>query len=212
MFRSEAARSVLRVTNERLESPRARLFAALDLPDDIREEVVAWQRVELVDPSLRVSKPDNLHITLVFLGYQRERDVEPISELIQTLQSPAPRLRFEPEPVPKGGSKARPSLFALDAPSEGAVALQAELEAGLVRAGFHKPEKRPFWPHLTVARVKPESRGSRRPAEIRTRPGSLPESVVRTFDSVRVSLYRSNLRPQGAEYLRLASTELKKVS
>ncbi len=200
------------MTTERLKSPRARLFAALDLPDDVRREIVAWQRIELVDPSLRVSKPDNLHVTLVFLGYQRERDVEAISELISALQSPAPKLRFEPEPVPKGRSKAHPSLFALAAPSEGAVALQAELEASLVDAGFHKPEKRPFWPHVTVARVKPESGGSRRPAEVRKRPGNLPESVVRTFDSVRVSLYRSNLRPQGAEYQRLASKELKKVS
>ena len=197
------------MTKERLKSPRARLFVALDLPDEIREEVVAWQQRELVDPALRVVPAQNLHITLVFLDWQAERDIEPIAELLQNLPLAAPRLRFEPEPVGKGSSRRRPSLFALDAPSEGAVAVHEEIAGRLVAAGFYERENRPFWSHVTVARVKGERRGSRKPRAVETFPGPLPERLtVHPFDAVRVSLYRSNLRPQGAEYVLLAQTEL----
>jgi 2'-5' RNA ligase len=197
------------VAKERLKSPRARLFVALDLPDDVRGEIVAWQQRELTDEALRPTAPENLHVTLAFLGYQRERDIEAIAKLVAATRAPAPRMRLAPEPVTKGRSRKRPSLIALDAPSEEAVALQAELETSLVDAGFYEPEKRAFWPHVSVARVRPERRGSKRPMEVTRMPGPFGEGDVRTFDSVRISLYRSNLRPQGAEYLRLASTDLK---
>ena len=76
--------------------------------------------------------------------------------------------------------------------------------------GFYKPEKRPFWPHLTVARVKPEKRGSRKPALVESPPGPLPEhTFLRPVPLVRLILFRSHLRPQGAEYIPLAEKNLK---
>ena len=36
----------------------------------------------------------------------------------------------------------------------------------------------------------------------------LPDGLVRTFDSVRMALYRSILRPTGAEYIPLATCDL----
>ena len=38
------------MARERLKSPRARLFVALDLPDAIRDGLVAWGERELTDP------------------------------------------------------------------------------------------------------------------------------------------------------------------
>jgi 2'-5' RNA ligase len=78
----------------------------------------------------------------------------------------------------------------------------------LAEAGFYEPEARPWWPHITVARVRPEERGSRRPALLDKPPRTLPEGTEQVFDSVRMSLYRSYLRPQGSEYVSLASLEL----
>ena len=102
-----------------------------------------------------------------------------------------------------------PRLFALPVESPQAVALQADLASRLVSERFYEPEKRPFWPHLTVARVRPESRGSRRPRRVEKPPGLLPERLgERTFESVRVSLYRSELKLQGAQYTPLAHVDL----
>ncbi|MDP9189721.1 MAG: RNA 2',3'-cyclic phosphodiesterase, partial [Actinomycetota bacterium] len=151
------------MSKERLKSPRARLFVALELPAELREAVAGWQR-GFDDPALRPVRAESLHMTLVFLGYRPEKEIDAIAAAaFGGVDGPAPRLEIEPVPVgvPRGK---RPRLFALDTPSPQAEALQRQVEAGLVAARFHEPEKRPFWPHLTVARVRPEKRGGRKPA------------------------------------------------
>jgi len=194
------------MAKERLKSPRARLFVALDLPDDVRGGIVRWQRAELTDEALRVVGPQNLHITLAFLGYLPEKAIGPVAEIVNAVAGPAPRIELAAEPVRK--PKGRPRMFALDAQSEATVALQADLERELVSRRLYKPEKRPFWSHLTVARVRPEKRGSKRPARVERVPEPLPEALCEPFDSVRCTLYRSTLRPQGAEYAPLAQVAL----
>src|SRR5919197_5563873 len=134
------------MTKERPKSPRARLFVALDLPERVREELVAWQREALTDPALRPVAAAALHVTLCFLAYQAERDIERIAE---TMRSAGPRpvpARFKEEPVAVPPS--RPRLFAVDTESEGAVVLQAELSDRLEAKRFYRPEKRSFWPHV----------------------------------------------------------------
>jgi 2'-5' RNA ligase len=196
------------VAKERLKSPRVRLFVALDLPDEVRDAIVQWQREELADEALRLVPPASLHITLVFLGYHPERRIEEIATAATAVDAVAPRMELNPEPV--GKPSRRPRLYALDAPSEEAVALQAEVERNLVEGRFYEPEKRPWWPHVTVARAKPEGRGSKKPARVRQAPGPLPGPVERVFYPVRLTLYRSNLRPQGAEYVPVAERALKR--
>jgi len=195
------------VAKERLKSPLARLFVALDLPQDVRAGIVDWQRTALSDPALRMVRPEALHITLVFLGYQAEKDVKAIAKagLIKGLEAPAVELLAEPLGIPKGK---RPRLIALGANSDDTSALQNRVEEGLVEAGFYEPEKRAFWPHLTVARVKPEAPRSRKPALIRTQPHPLPEHMFRFFRPTRLVLFKSHLRRTGAEYEALAELEL----
>jgi 2'-5' RNA ligase len=119
---------------------------------------------------------------------------------------PAPWVELlDPEQRPPRG---RARLYALPALSPGAEALQAGVAQGLVERGFYEPEKRPFWPHVTVARVRPEGRGSRRPAVVETPPGKLPEGMSEARICRRMTLYRSVLQPTGARYVPLAQVEL----
>jgi len=201
------------VSKERLKSPRARLFVALDLPDSVREGLAAWQQSQLVDEALRPSRPETLHMTFAFLGYHPERAIERIAEAAVGFAAEAPLLRLLPDPVPV--PRSRPRLFAIDTDSDDSVALQAEVERRLVEARFYEPEKRPFWPHLTVARVRSEKRegGGRRrrwgrPTRVGTPPGPLPNALLEPFRGVRIALYRSHLRPTGAEYESVAQLEL----
>jgi 2'-5' RNA ligase len=195
------------VAKERLKSPRARLFVALDLPDDVRTGIVDWQRTALADPALRVVRPEALHMTLVFLGYQAEKDVKKIAKAAfdVDLEAPAVELVAEPVGVPRGK---RPRLIALAANSEEAVELQKRVEERLVEEGYYEPEKRSFWPHLTVARVRPEAPKSRKPALLRSLPHPLPEHMFRFFRPTRLVLFKSHLRRTGAEYESLAELEL----
>jgi 2'-5' RNA ligase len=194
------------VAKERLKSPRARLFFALDLPDRVRDGIAAWGREQLADPALRPVAEGSLHITLAFLGYLPEKRIPQLAEIVAASGGTAPRIELgEPVPRPPRG---RPRLFALAADSPATVALQAGLEERLVEAGLYEPEKRPFWPHVTVARVRREERGSKRPALVSRPPGALPEDLLQPFDGVRITLYRSQLQPQGAQYTPLAQVEL----
>jgi RNA 2',3'-cyclic 3'-phosphodiesterase len=194
------------MVKERLKSPRARLFVALDLPDGVRAGIDAWGRRELTDPALRPVAAPSLHITLAFLGWTAEKAIPELEQIVAASGGPSPRIGLgQPVRRPERG---RPRLFALPAVSPATIDLQAGLRERLVAARLYEPEKRPFWPHVTVARVRREERGSKRPARVSKLPGTLSKELLRPFDGVRLTLYRSQLQPQGAQYTPLAQVEL----
>jgi 2'-5' RNA ligase len=194
------------MAKERLKSPRARLFVALDLPDRVRAGIVEWGREAFADPALRPVKPELLHVTLSFLGYLPEKEIPRLAEIVEASRGPAPSIELgDSVPRPERG---RPRLFALPAESPGTIALQWALEEKLVAARLFEPEKRPFWPHVTVARVRREERGSKRSARVARPPQGLPKGLLQPFDAVRIVLYRSQIQPQGVHYTPLAQVEL----
>ena len=199
------------MAKERLKSPRARLFVALDLPDRVRGGLEAWQATALADPVLRPVRPEALHVTLCFLGYHPERTIESIASVVTGVEPRPVEIRFEADPVPV--PPRRPRLFAAGGRGQAAAALQAELSERLAAEHFYRPEKREFWTHVTVARVRSE-RGSRarggrgKPMRVESPPGALPDELTEPFEAPRLALYRSYLRPSGAEYVRLAELNL----
>jgi RNA 2',3'-cyclic 3'-phosphodiesterase len=198
--------------SERLKSPRLRLFVALDLPEALTEELSAWRAQAFGERAyVRLPANSSLHVTLVFLGYQAERDVGRIAEASFADRPSSFDLRaLEVVEVPRR----RPRLYAvsLDDPGDALARWQAGLSERLRELGVYEPEKRPFWPHVTVARVKAPRRrdrqkGSRRdaPAEPALGPApQLPEPLKRPFRAEHLTLYKSTLRPQGALYEPLA--------
>ncbi len=143
----------------------------------------------------------NLHVTLVFLGWQDESAAGRIAEAAFDAAAGlgAPRLiPGEVRPVPPRD----PRLFALDLADEDERAgrLQAACSDALEAGGWYRSEKRPFWPHLTLARVK---RGRRRVARL---PDVPPPGE--SFAASTLTLYRSTLRPQGALYEPLSRQSL----
>ena len=168
------------LTKERLGSPRARLFVALDLPEDVRGRLAAW-RDELVAgrDDLRPVAEEALHVTLAFLGYRAEQEAGAIAEAMTSAAGDAPLLApGEVEPVPPR----RPRLFALDLddPDGACSRLQQAVSDALEAGRFYKPEKRPFWPHVTLARVKRNRRAEplpRRPAAARPLQGAAADAL-----------------------------------
>lgn len=195
------------MVKERLKSPRARLFVALDLPDPVKAGIEIWGREELTDAALRPVSRESLHVTLVFLGYMAEKEIPRLAEIVEAGAAPPPRIELG-DPVAKP-SPGRARLFALPANSQATAELQAGLQRELVAARLYEPEKRPFWPHVTVARVRSQGRDSKRPARVSKPPGGLPQELLQPFSGVRVTLYRSELQPQGAQYTPLAQVKLR---
>jgi 2'-5' RNA ligase len=163
---------------------------------------VAWREAALEGRSdLRPVAVEALHVTLVFLGYLPEKE---ISRIATTAFDPldglrAPRLSVQGvRAVPPRD----PRLFALDLSDEDgrATAVQNAASEALAAARLYRPEKRPFWPHVTFARVK---RGVRRAPPIDA--AGLPGEA---FDASDVTLYRSHLSPRGARYEALERVSL----
>ncbi|HET7574824.1 MAG TPA: 2'-5' RNA ligase family protein, partial [Solirubrobacterales bacterium] len=88
------------MAKERLKSPRARLFVALDIPEDLREGLAAWGGRALGDPALRPLPAASLHLTLAFLGYRPEKEVHRIAAAIREGAGPAPWIELR-DPVPR---------------------------------------------------------------------------------------------------------------
>ncbi|HET6570881.1 MAG TPA: RNA 2',3'-cyclic phosphodiesterase [Solirubrobacterales bacterium] len=194
------------MAKQRLKGPRVRLFVALDLPERVRAGIGAWGARALADPALRPVAEGSLHVTLAFLGWTAEKELPRLARIVESCAAPAPRIALgDPVQRPERG---RPRLFALPVDSPATIALRAGLGEKLVAARLHEPEKRPFWPHVTVARVRREERGSKRPAAVSKLPGALPKELLRPFGGVRLTLYRSELQPRGAQYTPLAQVEL----
>jgi RNA 2',3'-cyclic 3'-phosphodiesterase len=184
-----------------VSGPRARLFLALDLPDEARTSLASWRdQLILRRDDLRPVRPEALHVTLVFLGWQDESAAPRIAEAAFAALPAVTPPRLTPAEV-RALPPRNPRLFALDLEDEGdrATALQAAASAALEAGGWYRPEKRPFWPHLTLARAK---RGERRVRPILD--GAPPPRDP--FETPVVTLYRSTLRPQGALYEPLART------
>jgi len=178
------------------------MFVALDLPARARLELAAW-RDSLVEGrrDLRPVGPEALHVTLVFLGWQDEAAAPAIAEAAfgTAASAVAPVLRAAGvRPLPPRD----PRLFALDLEDEDgrASAVQAGVSDALAAGGWYEPEKRPFWPHITLARVK------RRERRVAGLPGVPPPGEP--FEAHELTLYRSILRPQGALYEPLGRARL----
>jgi 2'-5' RNA ligase len=175
---------------------------ALDLPDDARSRLVEWQGQAFGGHgrSVRLVRPEALHVTLVFLGHHPEDQVDAIRDAAFSRVGGLPAPLLTPAGV-RAVPPRRPRLWALDLedPGERSSAVQAAVAAPLADGGWYEPEKRPFWPHVTVARV----RARERPPRVEFDP---PE--VMSFTASDVVLYRSRLRRGGADYEPLARLRL----
>lgn len=174
-----------------MTAERARLFVALELPEEVRAELVRWREDVVRDvEGLRPIRPRNLHVTLCFLGWC---DVGEIDAIVAACASVRPRLPGLALDQVRWLPKRRPRALAV-AVSDPAGALaktQAALSRVLERGGWYTPEARPFLAHVTVARAS---------SEARLRATALTPPQPASLDRARIVLYRSRLAPGGAQY------------
>ena len=172
-----------------------RLFLAVDLPDPLRREVAA-----LCDQvtNARWTKPEQLHITLRFMGKTAEEALPEIRRRLSEIRWPAFELSLEGASVfPEDGRPTNARVLWLGIRgAEALAALKCATDKSL--DGVAPPEdKSGFSPHLTLARFP-------------RRPDQTPDqSLDRFLDANRdfrsadwkvtcFRLYRSTLSSKGA--------------
>jgi 2'-5' RNA ligase len=181
-----------------------RTFLAIPLPEARRRAAAEAGRGLGLEPrDWRFVPEDGLHLTLRFLG-----EVEPARSKAMEPTWRRAVLGIGPLPLRLGGAGAFPDarrprvvwLGLTDGTAGGALERLAESLEGAARAAGFPPEPRPFFPHVTLARV-------RRPGRIA--PCSC-EAVgeLGAFVADRVVLFRSELARGGARYVEEASFPL----
>jgi len=171
---------------------RLRLFVACDLPGDVTRALRDWQEHELRQHSdLRLAP--TLHLTLAFLGDVAATRVPDLERVLRAIVwTPASCTFKEPLFLPLHG-KRRVVALELDDPGDSLRRLQAQVAAELAAEGLYEPERRPWLPHVTVARY-------RRPGH----PFSLQNVNIPGFGVVRMVLYSSHLERAGAVHAPIA--------
>lgn len=144
---------------------KKRLFIAIGLPDDIKEDLA--REVEklqpALDPGVRFAEPESWHITLVFLGDQSDDDVNMINQALAETVTEFPPAVIRFDRIAYGPVGRTPRMIWLVADRETSkrlAAIKAELEKNLFERGItFEQEHRQFEAHLTLARFNSASRG-----------------------------------------------------
>jgi len=175
---------------------RIRLFCALELPPATVEDLVAWQGEQLsIEDGAggRIVPPENLHVTLAFLGSRPASEVPAIAGALAEAAREAAPAELRPLRYRETRSV---GMIVYEDPSGAATALAAAVGERLERLGAYRREGRPWLPHVTVLRF-------------REREGLTPEVAnICSFRAVRTALYSSALRPGGAQYEALETAAL----
>ncbi len=188
-----------------------RLFISLPLPEALlaraaREAERLERALGPFSRDLRFTRVESIHLTLKFLGETPEHLLPALSEALARAAASTAPFPIEFHEVGAFPSPAEPRVLYLGAAPDSAEPLRAlarAVEQSFEPLGF-ATERRPFTPHLTLARVK-ERRHARaigkRVAELRT-------DERTDFVAERIALMRSELRPEGARYSVLSECAL----
>jgi 2'-5' RNA ligase len=183
-----------------------RVFIAINLPESLKEKLAKFEKNFPELPAKWVKK-ENLHLTLVFLGYLKDFHLEKVKEIVkETVKDFSPFSVFLKK-VCFGPPKTLPPRL-----------VWVELEKNEVLENLVKKlqeklkenkipfvvENREFLPHITLARIKKWEFQRMEPEE---RP-RINEIIKDSFEVKSVEVMQSHLKRSGAEYTILYSTPL----
>lgn len=175
-----------------------RLFLGLPIPAELANTLARTART-LNLPNARVLPPENLHVTLSFLGQVGQAKLPAILRELDGLQVEPVLLRFTSiDLFPRAGI-----LFAEIDPTLRLLSLQRQVVARMARCGF-PPDDRPYHPHVTLARL-------RSPTPLSSKQTILPSAAQEQFTADVVNLYQSRTLPTGAHYEILAQIGAKSL-
>jgi RNA 2',3'-cyclic 3'-phosphodiesterase len=174
-----------------------RMFLAINLPDEVLSHLQRLQEmIKEQVPKLSLTRLDQLHITLKFLGDVDPRQVRELTDSLLNVRASAAielhaaRLACFPDPGPVRivAAEMEGDLGALKS-------VHAAIEQRCKFLGFDR-EGRAYRPHVTIGRARPTLPSSTRDI-VRDLEVPLPGPK---FTFSEYFLYESKLSPQGSQY------------
>jgi len=190
-----------------------RIFIAINLPEDIKKQLSLYQAKWPELPCRRTRK-ENLHITLVFLGYVKH---EELPEILKTANTAATRNKpflINLNKICYGPTDKKPPrmVWAEGEKSQELGNLQIGLEKAVLESFTAYPRLnfketlaagsgRPYAPHINLGRLKIWEFKAIEPEE---RP-EIEESISLSFEVNSIEIMESRLKPKGPDYFVLES-------
>ncbi len=186
-----------------------RAFIAIDIPTEIKQ-AISNQTASLRKESGHAARwvaIENIHLTLKFFGEISSDNQELLAQSLRADCARTAPFTVSAEKLGCFPNSRRPRVIwiGLSIPPE-LNRLQRQIEASAARLGY-APDDKPFSPHLTIARAREQAT----PAEIQVLRGLLEKTTIAslgTFTTREVHLYKSDLKPDGPVYTRLATAQL----
>ena len=188
-----------------------RAFIAVELPAELKRELAELeaQLKKNSPPVVKWVDPNNIHITLKFLG---EISEDSIGELMLAVEEAAQEMQsfqLEIREVGAFPNLERPHVLwvGVKGELEKISQLQKKIESNTEQLGFRR-ESRAFSPHLTLGRVRDEAR----PNERHRLGKLLTDTAFTALHNVNVDavhLMKSQLTPTGSIYTCIGSVKLK---
>ena len=165
-----------------------RAFIALDIPQALREDVVALARQLKTAVEGRFVPRENYHLTIAFLGDASERDLAEAMTVLDEAASRFDPIELSPDGLGKFGRANDATLWLGFMQDPALMELAAFVRAGLDDASVSFDAK-PFLPHLTLAR------------RAALDSGTLPTlSFPAPAHADELTLFKSTLTGDGATY------------
>jgi 2'-5' RNA ligase len=183
-------------------SDTMRMFAAVEVPEEIQQKVHAYaHELEGLFEGVKWVSPENLHLTLKFLGDVEPGQVDEIKDALDDAMSKYGPFELGFADTGFFPSEKRPRVIwvGADGEIEQLVDMFQTLEGNLEPLGFDR-EARTFSPHLTIGRV--------RKFERITVPPDLKHFEPVSFTADTIALIKSTLTPQGPIYEKLHTCSL----
>ncbi len=185
-----------------------RIFIAINLPEDTKKKLTEYQD-KWPELPVRWTKKENLHITLIFLGYLSNEELLEVIEATKEAASRSPVFSINLNKICYGPPKKMPPrmVWAEGEKSKELGKLQSNLENSLLSSSVKGPEKenRPYSPHITLGRIKTWEWRQLEPEE---RP-EVNEEINLAFDVNSIEVMESKLKRGGPNYTVLESCPIK---
>jgi 2'-5' RNA ligase len=183
-----------------------RAFIAIDLPESVRSFLSeAQEALKSYGFGVKWVRPQNIHLTLKFLGDTATADTDKIAEAMTLAAMNCPIVSLTAKGIGVFPNVRRPRVIwaGLNGQVQTLANLQQTLNAHLANLGF-ATDTRAFKSHLTLGRVKGKIALDKMIAAI----DNLKEFESESFETREVILFKSELRPSGAVYTRVQAIAL----
>jgi 2'-5' RNA ligase len=191
---------------EKSKKSKIRTFIAVKLPDHVIRNLAELQR-DLKKYGLRIkwSRPENIHLTLKFLGDVRPDDVDPVCRVVNDAVKGFTPISLCTAGVGFFPGIRRPRILwtGISGQLDLLEKLHKAIDTGLSAVGFSR-DARGFTGHLTIGRFK----GQQNPESLIDMMKTYADMVSDEFLVDTVSVYKSDLKPSGPIYSVLSSSRL----